>query len=71
MGRFDDDVELIAHEMEHVIEQLDEIDLPSLADLPDTGVHHTLSAGVTFETSRAAQTGLRVAREVRESRQGD
>jgi hypothetical protein len=71
LTRFDDDVELIAHEMEHVIEQLDEIDLSSLAELHDTGVRQSLSAGATFETTRAAQTGLRVAREVREARRGD
>jgi hypothetical protein len=71
LTRLDDEVELIAHEIEHVIEQLDEVDLSSLAELPDTGVHQTLSAGATFETSRAAQTGLRVAREVRETRRTD
>ena len=64
LTHFDDDVELIAHELEHVIEQLDEIDLSSRADLPDTGVHHT-TQGSAFETVRATQVGLRVAREVR------
>jgi hypothetical protein len=65
LSKLDDDVELIAHELEHVIEQLDHIDLESRASLPETGVHHTLSKGSTFETARAAQVGLRVAREVR------
>jgi len=71
LTRFDDDVELIAHEMEHVIEQLDEVDLSSLAGLRDTGVSQSGPVGETFETTRAAQTGLRVAREVREARRGD
>jgi len=71
LARFDDEVELIPHEIEHVIEQLDRIDLSSMAQLPDTGVRHTVSADGAFETSRAAQTGLRVAREVREARRGD
>ena len=66
-----DDVELIAHEIEHVIEQLDDVDLSSLAEHPGTGVHHTLSAGETFETLRASQVGLRVAREVRNNPRAD
>jgi hypothetical protein len=61
----DDDVELVAHELEHVIEQLDRIDLPSKATLPDSGVH-TL-AGNMFETTRATRVGLKVAQEVRAS----
>jgi hypothetical protein len=71
LTRFDDEVELIAHEIEHVIEQLDRVDLSAMAGRSDTGVHHTLAAEATFETSRASQTGLRVAREVRETRKGD
>ena len=34
----DDHVELIAHELEHVIEQLDDIDLRTLAKVPSSGV---------------------------------
>jgi hypothetical protein len=60
-----DDVELVAHELEHVIEQIDRIDLPSKATLPDSGVH-TLS-GNMFETTRATRVGLKVAQEVRAS----
>ena len=71
LSRLNDEVELIAHEIEHVIEQLDEVDLHSLAELPGTGVHQTLSTGETFETSRAAQVGLRVAREVRNNPRAD
>jgi hypothetical protein len=65
IGRFENEVELIAHEMEHVIEQLDEVDLPSRAALPDTGVHALDAGGIAFETTRAVRVGLTVAREVR------
>ena len=68
LGGVDDRVELIAHEFEHVIEQLDQIDLSSKAALPDTGVRATVSTGELFETTRATLTGLRVAREFREVR---
>jgi hypothetical protein len=61
----DDHVELIAHEFEHVIEQLDEIDLPSKALVHDSGVFQTGSEGGMFETVRASRVGLIVAREVR------
>ena len=59
----DDDVELIAHEIEHVIEQLDDVDLASYAARPDTGVR--LLPNQAFETTRARQIGLRVTHEVR------
>jgi hypothetical protein len=65
LTRSADDVEMIAHEVEHVIEQLDQIDLSSRAARRDTGVHRTLPDGDTFETTRAMHTGLKVAREVR------
>jgi len=58
-----DDVELIAHEIEHVIEQLDEVDLASHAANGNTGVR--LLAENVFETVRARQTGLKVTGEVR------
>ena len=52
-------IELIAHELEHVIEQLDGVDL--------TG-HHAAGAAHaganTFESERAIEAGRRVAREV-------
>jgi hypothetical protein len=65
IGRFENEVELIAHELEHIIEQLDEVDLPSRAVLPDTGVHALDAGGMAFETARAVRVGLTVAREVR------
>ena len=57
-----DAVELIAHEIEHVLEQLDGVDLEA----------HVGSGNVwkredgAFETRRATEAGLRVAREMRE-----
>ncbi len=60
LARFDDPVELIAHEIEHVVEQLDEIDLEV----------HVGSGNVwkredgAFETRRAIEVGRRVARDV-------
>lgn len=57
-----DAVELIAHEIEHVLEQLDGVDLEA----------HVGSRNVwkredgAFETRRATEAGLRVPREVRE-----
>lgn len=61
----DDVVELIAHEIEHVIEQLDGVDLWKREGSGDASVaftdHHA------FETRRAHETGLKVAREVKVS----
>jgi hypothetical protein len=60
-----DNVELIAHEIEHVIEQLDEVDLASQARLPDTGVHTLAVGSHVYETARALRVGLKVREEVR------
>jgi hypothetical protein len=60
---FGDAVVLIAHEFEHVIEQLDGVDLPAMADRPGTGVRTDPESG-EFETERAISVGQRVAREV-------
>lgn len=54
--------ELIAHELEHVIEQLDGIDLAARASLPRTGV--TAVGADAFETTRAKRTGLEVVSEL-------
>lgn len=58
-------VELVAHEFEHIIEQLDEIDLPMKAALPHSGVQALDRDGRVFETVRAHRVGLRVATEFR------
>jgi hypothetical protein len=62
-----DNVELIAHEIEHVIEQLDGIDLASLAVLRNTGVWATSSTPNVFETTRAKRAGIVVTNEFREA----
>jgi hypothetical protein len=56
--------ELIAHELEHVIEQLDGVDLAARAALRNTGVTAIGYAADVFETTRAKRAGLRVAAEL-------
>jgi hypothetical protein len=55
-----DMVELVAHETEHVCEQIEGLNLPSLAGRRDTGVY---DVGGHFETLRAIAAGRRVSRE--------
>ena len=61
----DDHVELIALEIEHVVEQLDNIDLAAAAARPGTGVRLLSTAPLIFETTRAMRVGRLVAEEVR------
>jgi hypothetical protein len=61
----DDGFELIAHEIEHVIEQLDGIDLAARAARPNTGVTLVVAGRTVFETTRAAWIGRAVSEEVR------
>ena len=56
--------EMIAHEFEHIIEQLDGVDLPSLARRATAGVHTVHDEG-HFETERAIAVGRQVVREIR------
>ena len=56
--------ELIAHEFEHVIEQLDGVDLASWATRPHTGVKSLLYDANVFETTRAKRVGLKVVSEL-------
>ena len=65
LGAGDDDVELIAHEIEHIIEQLDGVDLRARAQLSGTGVF--LCSRGTFETVRSIRAGLKVAQEFRQN----
>ena len=65
ISRLGNAVELIAHEIEHVIEQLDEIDLPSRAAVSGSGVRRGVGRDASFETTRAIRVGLKVAQEVR------
>jgi hypothetical protein len=60
-------IELIAHEIEHVIEQLDDVDLVSFASMPGTGVRTLDSNTNAFETTRAVRVGRKVAGEMRAS----
>jgi len=62
-----DVVELIAHEFEHILEQLDEVDLAAMASRIDTGVRAASDTG-HFETERAIAAGRIVAREVANAR---
>ncbi len=55
-------IELIAHEVEHIIEQLDGLDLARLARLAPVTVWAT--GDQRFETQRATQMGRLVAAEV-------
>jgi hypothetical protein len=57
-----DFTELLAHELEHVIEQLDGIDLFAKAELANSGVRSCVGG---FETSRATRVGTLVALEAR------
>jgi hypothetical protein len=58
-------VEWIAHELEHVVEQLDGLSLPALA-VGRQGAW--LSTEKTFETVRAIEAGRRVAAEIQQAR---
>jgi hypothetical protein len=67
LGLGDNDVELIAHEIEHIIEQLDGVDLHAQAKLPGTGVYSCSTGRGSFETLRAIRAGLKVAQEFRQN----
>jgi Tol biopolymer transport system component len=58
-------VESIAHELEHVLEQMDGTDLPLLAR---QGVDGVVNLDGTYETARAGSVGRTVAREVAQQR---
>jgi hypothetical protein len=60
-------VELLAHEFEHILEQLDDIDLPTLASRPDSGVSFD-PVTLRYETVRAIAAGEHVAAEVARAR---
>lgn len=62
----DDYAELLAHEFEHVTEQIDRVDLAALARA-DPESASALTDGV-FETTRAREAGRAAAREVRGER---
>ena len=63
LGLLGDDVTLLAHEFEHILEQLDEVDLAAMAARSGTGVRQ-LPHARGFETERAIAAGRQVAGEV-------
>ncbi len=65
IGSFGNTEELIAHELEHIIEQLDGVDLAARAALPHTGVTAVGYSPNMFETIRAKRVGLKVVSELR------
>ena len=67
IATLDDQFELIAHEIEHVIEQLDGVDLGVRARLPSSGVRRC-DNGESFETVRAIRAGRLAGVEVRRRR---
>jgi hypothetical protein len=64
IGSLEDTEELIAHEFEHIIEQLDGVDLAARAALSHTGVTAIGHAANVFETTRAKRMGLQVLSEL-------
>jgi hypothetical protein len=60
-------VETIAHELEHVLEQLDEVDLTRSVDRQGVRATGSLSRSAEFETERARKVGEIVALEYRAS----
>lgn len=56
----DDTAEVIAHELEHVREAIEGLDVRALADRKDSGVYKT---GPHYETRRAVLIGRQVAQE--------
>jgi hypothetical protein len=56
--------ELIAHEFEHIIEQLDGVDLAAHAAQRNTGVTAVGQRRDIFETMRAKRAGLKVVAEL-------
>ena len=59
-----DTVEYIAHELEHILERAEGVDLPRESGRRDSGVWIALDG---YETQRAIERGRQVAREVSES----
>jgi hypothetical protein len=70
LGPAGDPVLLIAHEFEHILEQLDDVDLRAMATRVSTGVR-LVPGSEHFETDRAIAAGRQVADEVRRGRARD
>jgi hypothetical protein len=65
IGRKQNVEELIAHEIEHIIEQLDGVDLAAYAGRRGTGVVAVGYSADMFETTRAKRAGVKVSSELR------
>jgi hypothetical protein len=65
IGALENKQELIAHEFEHIIEQLDGVDLPARAAFAHTGVSAIGHGEAVFETTRAQRMGAKVLFELR------
>jgi hypothetical protein len=65
LARVADPIELIAHELEHVIEQLDRVDLSEWTTRARAAARVINRDGV-FKTQRAIHTGRTVAQEVKD-----
>ena len=61
-----DHAELLAHELEHVLEQIERVDLHGLARVRDSGVRAVHFS--VFETDRAQAAGRAVQTETRQNR---
>ena len=59
-----DVIEFIAHELEHILERAEGVDLPRESERTGSGVWRAVDG---FETQRATDMGRQVAREVSES----
>jgi hypothetical protein len=68
LGLSVDDITLLAHEFEHILEQLDDVDLAAMAGRARTGVRR-LPHAHGFETERAIAVGRQVSREVLQNRE--
>jgi hypothetical protein len=62
-----DIVELVAHELQHVIEHARGLDYKAEADRPGSGVWRTDGPLEKYETQAAIDAGRQVAKEVRDS----
>ena len=58
---------MVAHELEHIIEQLDDVDLREKARRARSGVRLIQGNDLVFETLRARRIGRRVLEEVNRS----
>lgn len=71
VSRLDNVVELLAHEIEHVVEQIERVDLAESSRMAGSGIYSVSVDGNAFETLRATRAGVTVAREVAGSKKQD